>query len=229
MHHKLIQSQHRKSRVASAEGLIVFPLMSESSGSRQQVSTMDEIDTQIHWLWMRFNHVYHSSWHNEGLALRQNNFLTPSSITARVIPGKHGISACFWPTGISNKMFCCLKEKRTKWNIFLYFVEKIMHQILLNLSLNCTSQMYRRNPGEMVLLHQPAKTAGGLTPSTVLLSSPTSFHVYVPTTHPWLLLGDREFCGGGQGNIGISDVPNIGGINRNKVWTSAGLIDRIYS
>ena len=40
---------------------------------------------------------------------------------------------------------------------------------------------------------------------------------------------DREVCGGGQGNISINDVPNIGGINRNKVWTPAGLIDRRYS
>ena len=46
MHHKLIQSQHRKSRVADAEVLPVLPLVSESSGSRQQVSTMDEIVTQ---------------------------------------------------------------------------------------------------------------------------------------------------------------------------------------
>ena len=89
MHHKLIQSQYRKSRVAAAEGLFVFPLVSENFGSRQQVSTMDEFDTQSHWFWVSFNRVYHTSWHNEGLALRQNIFMTPHSITVRVIPGKH--------------------------------------------------------------------------------------------------------------------------------------------
>ena len=89
MHHKLIQSQHRKSRVAAAEGLSVFPLISKTSSSRQQVSTMNETDTQSHWLWVRFNHVYHASCYNKGLALRRINFLTPSCITAGVIPGKH--------------------------------------------------------------------------------------------------------------------------------------------
>ena len=140
MHHKLIQSEHRKSRLAAAEGLFVFPLMSKSFGSRQQVSTMDEIDTQSHWLWMRFNHVYHASWHNGGLALRQSNLLRPSSITARVITGKH-----WFPTQRllhQIKCFAALKKKRTIWNIFLNFVEKLMHQTLFNLSLKCTSHMY---------------------------------------------------------------------------------------
>ena len=80
-------------------------------------------------------------------------------------------------------MFCSLKEKKTKWKIFIFFIEKIVHQTLLNLSLKSTSHIYRRNPGEMVLLHQPAITAGSLTPTSVLLSSPTSFYVCVPTTH----------------------------------------------
>ena len=48
MHHKLIQTHYQKSRVAAAEGFLVFPLVSENSDSRQQVTMMDEIDTQIY-------------------------------------------------------------------------------------------------------------------------------------------------------------------------------------
>ena len=93
--------------------------------------------------------------------------------------------------GPSNKMFCSLKEKRTKWNIYLYFVEKIVHQTLFNLSLKCSSHLYRIKPGEMVLLHQPAITTGSLPPSSVLQSFSTSSYVCVPTALPWLLLGQR--------------------------------------
>ena len=77
-------------------------------------------------------------------------------------------------------------------NRFLNFIEKIVHQTLLNLSLKCTLHMYRRHPGEIVLLHQPAITAGSLTPPSILLSSPTSFYVSVPTKHPGKIRSGRS-------------------------------------
>ena len=99
------------------------------------------------------------------------------------------ISGCCWSKRKSMKMFCSLEEKRTKWNRFLYFVEIIVNQTLFNVSLKCTSQMNRRSPGEMALLHQPAITARSLTPSSVLLSFPTYFYVCGLATQTWLLWG----------------------------------------
>ena len=132
---------------------------------------------------MRFNHVYHASWHNERLVLRQNTFLTPSSIIAKIISGNIG----FQPRGCCTRFswnICLLltdgaiklnvlqpKRRRTLWNRFPYFATKNVHHILFDLSLKGTSQMYRRNTGVMVLLQQPAITAGSLTPSSVSVFS----------------------------------------------------------
>ena len=56
------------------------------------------------------------------------------------------------------------------WGIDLYFLGRktTKKNIFFYLLLECSSQMYRKIPGERLLLHQPLTTADSLTPLSVL-------------------------------------------------------------